>query len=84
MTIEQLMQKVGCQKWPERWGALYSDVCADFEKNGCPYLTSEYYDETARKYGVFGERLALYKQSARRIAENPDLALFFHLLCRAL
>ena len=84
MTIEQLMENVGCSKWPERWNTLYEDVRSDFEKNGCLYLTPEYYDETAEKYGVFSERLALYKEAAARVAEREELALFFHLLCRAL
>ena len=48
MTIEQLMERVGCAKWPERWNTLYDDVRADFEKNGCLYLTPAYYEKTLK------------------------------------
>lgn len=84
MTIEQLMEKVSCSQWPERWGSLYGDVVSAFEKKGCPYLTPAYYDETAEKYGVFSDRLSLYKEAAASVAANKELALFFALLCRAL
>lgn len=84
MTIEQLMEAVGCSKWPERWNTLYSEVCAAFEESGCRYLTSEYYDEIAAKYGVFSERIDLYKRAAALVLEDKSLSLFFALVCRAL
>lgn len=84
MTIEQLMAEAGCEKWPERWNGFYDEVAADFEKNGCIYLTPEYYDEVAEKYGVFSERLALYKQAAAAVAQSRPLSLLCALYCRAL
>lgn len=84
MTIQELMQAAGCEKWPERWNGFYDEVAADFEKNGCRYLTPEYYDEIAEKYGIFTENLALYKQAAAAVAADGSLSLFFALLCRAL
>lgn len=77
MTIEQLMEEVGCSKWPEHWRTLYDAVAAEFQKNGCRYLTPEYYDEIAGKYGIFQERLPLYKQAAAAVAADEHLALFF-------
>ena len=84
MTIEQLMQAAGCEKWPERWATLYDGVLADFEKNGCPYLTDAYYDETKEKYGVFAGNLALYKKAAAQVAASRPLSLLFALYARAL
>lgn len=84
MTIEQLMAAAGCEKWPERWNGFYDEVAADFEKNGCRYLTPAYYEDTAARYGVFSENLALYKQAAAEVAADKSLALFFALLCHAL
>ena len=84
MTIQELMRDVGCEKWPERWGTLYDGVLADFEANGCPYLTDAYYDETAEKYGVFAENLALYKEAAAAVAQNRPLSILFALYARAL
>jgi len=83
MTLEELMTRVGCEKWPERWNDIYDAVAANFEKNGCIYLTPEYYDDTAKKYGVFEGRLDLYKRAAAAVAENKELSLFFALVCRA-
>ena len=84
MTIEKLMQNVGCEKWPEHFSEIYGDVVSDFEENGCVYLTPEYYERLAKEYGIFRDRLSLYKQAACQVAEDRDLALFFALLCRAL
>lgn len=84
MTIEALMAAVGCEKWPERWNGFYDEVAVDFEKNGCLYLTPAYYDDTAARYGVFSDNLALYKQAAAEVAADKSLALFFALLCHAL
>ena len=78
------MKTVGCDGWPERFASLYESVKADFEQNGCPYLTPAYYDDLATRYGVFRDRLSLYQTAAARIAEDDALSLFFHLLCRAL
>ena len=84
MTIQKLMLDAGCAAWPERWQGLFADVLADFNQNGCKYLTPAYYDETAEKYGVFGKHLALYKEAAAEIASRPALALLFALYARAL
>ena len=69
MTIQELMRDAGCEKWPERWDGLFDGVLADFEKNGCKYLTPAYYDEIAEQYGIFTENLALYKQAAGEVAK---------------
>lgn len=84
MTIQELMKDAGCDAWPERWHTLYDGVLADFEANGCPYLTDAYYDETAEKYGVFAENLALYKEAATAVAKRHPLAILFALYARAL
>ncbi len=78
------MKRVGCEGYPARWETLYESVKADFKENGCPYLAPAYYDDLAARYGIFRENLALYKEAAALVRADGDLALLFHLLCRAL
>ena len=82
--IEQLMQAVGCEKWPERWNTLYPEVVADFEKNGCPYLLDAYYDTLKSDYGITFVHESLYREAASLVRKNRDLSLFAALVCRAM
>lgn len=82
--IEELMSRVGCLRWPERWGGLYDAAMEDFEKNGCPYTDPGYYDALAAEYGVLNTELETYRQAAAEVSQNEDLSRLLHLLCTAL
>lgn len=83
-SISQLMQKVGCAKWPQRWEELYPQVMADFDARGTVYTDPEYYQQLHDRYGILREHLPVYKQAAVAVGENEDLSRFLALLCRAL
>ena len=83
-TIEELMNRLGCEKWPVRWGEFYGEVTERLAKEGHPLLVPAYYDELQEKYQILPNHKELYKQVAAKIAESEELSLFFALLCRAL
>lgn len=83
-TIDELMSRLGCAKFPERWREIYEDAKSMLEHDGNPLLHPEYFDELHEKYGVFENTLSVYKKAAELIAQNKNLALFFCLICRAL
>ena len=83
-TIDTLMSRLGCEKFPERWRSIYDDAKIMLENGENPLLNPDYYDELHEAYGVFENTLQYYKKAARLIAENEELSLFFCLLCRAL
>ncbi len=83
-TINSLMSRVGCTKWPKRWESFYPEVEADFIANGTVYTDPQYYQNLHDKYGILNEYLSLYKEAAVEIGKNRDLALCLALLCRAL
>ena len=53
-TINQLMENIGCQTWPERWKDIYEDVMADFECHGCPMTDPDHIDMLAGPHILFG------------------------------
>ncbi len=83
-TIDTLMSRLGCAKFPQRWRDIYSDAVSILEKDENPLLHPEYYDELHEKYQVFESTLEYYKKAAEGISKNEELSLFFCLLCRAL
>lgn len=83
-TIDELMSRLGCQKFPERWREIYDDAKSILENDENPLLHPEYYDSLHEKYRVFENTLAYYKNAAKAISEKEELSLFFCLLCRAL
>ena len=83
-TIDTLMSRLGCEKFPERWREIYEDAKSMLENGANPLLSPEYYDTLHEKYRVFETTLEYYKKSAEFISQNEELSLFFCLLCRAL
>lgn len=83
-TIDALMARVGCLKWPERWREFYDAAMEDFEKNGCPYTDPGYYTALAAEYGVLCTELVTYQKAATEIGQSDNLARLLHLLCTAL
>lgn len=83
-TIDELMSRLGCEKFPERWRTIYDDAKSMLENGENPLLFPEHYDALREKYGVFENTLDYYKATAEFISKNEELSLFFCLLCRAL
>lgn len=81
MTIDALMEKNGCAKFPERWRALYPAAMARYEKEGCIYATPEYYDALQEKYGMFNETdLDILKRGAVAVSQKEDLCRLLALI----
>lgn len=83
-SIHTLMERVGCQVWPERWQEIYSDVMDDFEHRGCPMTDPAYIDALADRYQILTEDRELYKEAALSVACREPLARFLALLCASL
>lgn len=83
-TIEELMSRLSCKRWPARFRGFYDEVREALRKNGHPLLDPAYYDELNEKYRVLPTYKELYKEVAAKIAASEELSLYFALLCRAL
>ena len=83
-TIDELMKRVNCAKFPDRWREIYDDAMADYEANGCALLEPKYYDRLHAQYGMLGEYLDVYKQAACLVRENEALSAFLALVCYVL
>ncbi len=84
ISLSELAQKVGCEKYPLRWEEFYPDVMAEFDKNGTIYTNPEYYQNLHEKYGIFKKYLPLYKETADEVSKSEDLSRFLAVLCRGL
>ena len=80
ITINELMDRLGCKKYPERWNDIYAEALEMFNSGANPLLRVEYYDLLHEKYGVFENTLEVYKKAAAMIAESEELSLFLCLL----
>jgi len=78
------MERAGCEKWPARWESIYEEAMEEYEKNGCPLASADYYSVLAKKYGMLEEFLSLYQQAAVEIAQDENLCRLMVLLCKAL
>ena len=83
-TIDALMQKLGCKKFPERWRNIYDNAVAMLENGENPLLRPEYYDELEEKYHIFRDTLEVYKKAAKMVSEREELSLYLCLICLAL
>lgn len=84
MSLEALASSVNCSKYPERWNALYDGVMDNYDKNGCIYATSEYYENLNQKYDMFPNFLDDFKNAAVELSKNDSLCRFFALLCESM
>ena len=83
-TIQELMKQAGCEKWPIHWNDIMDVAMNDFDQNGCPQATAEYYEKLAQKYGMLEDCLSLYQQAAAQIAQDEALSRLMVFLCKAL
>lgn len=83
-SMSELAFRVNCGKYPKRWDALFPEVMAHFDSEGCIYTDPAYYAELNRKYGILSELLPLYQEAAVETGKDEDLSRFLAILCRAL
>lgn len=83
-TLDALMERLGCKKYPKRWDCFFDRVVKDLEEKGNPFADPNFYVGLNQKYGVLQNHLEYYKNAAAQIAESEELSLFFALLCRAI
>ena len=60
-TIDTLMSRLGCEKFPERWRSIYDDAKIMLENGENPLLNPDYYDELHEAYGVFENTLQYFQ-----------------------
>lgn len=84
LTIDDLMDKVNCTKFPERWREIYDDAMRGFYANGCPLTNPAYYDEIGDRYNILTKYRAVYKKAAEEVGKDEYLSAFLELLCFAL
>lgn len=83
-TLDALMERLGCKKYPQRWDCFFDRVVKDLEEKGNPFADPNFYVGLNQKYGVLQNHLEYYKNAAAQVAESEELSLFFALLCRAI
>ena len=81
--IQELMDALGCDRFPARWEGFYSEVREHFLQKGCELLSPAYYAHLREKYGVLTEYAEIYGQAALAISKKPALSLFLALLVRS-
>ena len=73
MTIDTLMEKLNCTRWPQSWSNFYDEVMHKYETEGLACTTEEYYEDLEKKYGMFGDKLDSFKRAAVATAKNKDV-----------
>ena len=43
-TIDALMSRLGCKKYPERWNDIYAEALEIYNQGANPLLDPKYYD----------------------------------------
>lgn len=84
MTIEKLMQEIGCNKWPERWNDIFDDAVKTIENGEFLYSDPEYYQYLNDRYNMMDGYLTVFKDAAEEIKKDEHLNLLLALLCEAL
>lgn len=83
-TIEQLMETVGCKKYPKRWAQFFDDAMVKYEEQGCVLAETKFYDELENKYHCFQEYKYAYERAAKETQKDEPLCRFLVLLAMAL
>ena len=79
------MQATGCDKWPERWEALYDGWMEQYEKYGCELVRPEHYDMLNDKYDdMFEELIDDYKSAAIEIGADDNFCRLLFIVATAL
>lgn len=84
MTLEELMETVGCTKYPERWSEIFDSAMEEYDRQGCFLADPAYYESMHEKFGCFDIYMDAYKQAAIQVASDEMLGRFLTLLVMAL
>lgn len=83
-TLNELMEQIGIQVWPERWKDIYDTVMGDFEKKGCSMADPARIEALTSRYDILKEQRELYKKAAWEVAKQESLGRLLALLCATL
>lgn len=84
-AIEEVMRAAGCERWPDRWNALYDGLMDQYEKYGCELTDPNFYDKLHEKYDdMFEELLDGYKFAAREIGADDNFSRLLFIVAAAL
>ena len=86
LTLEKLMEEIGCKKWPEVWQELYPVAKTKLEKGEYRCLTEDYYDYLDEKYSIFAAYpfIDVFKKAAKETAKDENASLFLALMAETL
>ncbi len=84
ISIDKLMESVGCRKYPARWKGLFEAAMKEYDTDGCPCFTTEFYDRLDARYGCFETTREYYIRAAKAAAGDEALGRFVVLLITAL
>ena len=84
LTLEQLMAAVGCPQYPERWNDIYEEAMEEYDKNGCPLASWDFYENLNQKYGCFEEYGYVYQAAVEQLQNEELLQRFLVILTMAL
>ena len=82
--MEQLMEAVGCEKYPKRWKAIFKRAMEQYDREGCKFIEPQFYDELEETYHCFGEYKYAYDKAAKEAQKDEMLCRFLVLLSVAL
>lgn len=84
LTLEQLMENVGCKQYPQRWSEIFDKAMDEYEKNGCPLADWDYYEKLNEKYECFEEYGYVYKAAVEQLKNEEMLQRFLVILSMSL
>ena len=84
LTLEQLMEQVGCPMYPERWKLIFDEAMQKYEREGCPLASWDFYEKLNDEFGCFEEYGYVYKAAVEQLANEELLQRFLVLLTMAL
>ena len=84
LTLEQLMNEVGCESYPERWAHIFDAAMESYDKNGCPLASWDFYKKLNDEFGCFEEYGYVYQAAVEQLKNEEMLQRFLVLLTMAL
>ncbi len=80
LTLEQLMQNVGCKQYPMRWYAIFDEAMKRYDQEGCFLGNEAFYHGLQEEYGCFSDYGTIYTYAASKVSEDVMLSRFLVLL----
>ena len=86
MTLEKLMEEIGCKKWPDVWQNLYPIATEKLRNHEYICLTEDYYDYLQKEYSIFDTYpfIDVFKKAAKKTADDEKASIFLALIVETL